>query len=120
MHELAVMAGIIDVVSQYAKAQNAKKILDIRLTVGALRDFQEVWVRHYFEKFSRGTLAEGATITRAIQPIRFRCKACEHSTEMGREAFINTPTATCEQCGSAELVLCSGSQLMIDGIEVQL
>lgn len=119
MHELAVVPAIVDVVNKYARQQNAAKVLKVHIVVGGLRDFSESWVQYYYDRFSRDTLSAGAKVVLLTLPIRLKCGACGGESALDRMQFIGPQGDACAHCGSAELTLLSGNEMLVEGIEVQ-
>ena len=76
MHELAVTRNIVDVVVRNAVGQGARRVVRVRLIVGKMRNFEREWVQNYFDRFARGTVAEGAQLQIDYVPIVFYCDAC--------------------------------------------
>ncbi|MGI6591311.1 MAG: hydrogenase maturation nickel metallochaperone HypA [Eggerthellaceae bacterium] len=115
MHELAVTRSIVDIVVRNAAAQEAKRVLQVHLIVGKVRNFEQVWVQRYFDRFSKGTIAEGARIAIDYVPIAFYCHACGETFtfELGHDQEV-----CCPACGSTDYEMVTGGELMIKEIEV--
>lgn len=120
MHELSVIPSIVKLVNRHAESHSAKRIISICIAAGELRDFEEEWVQRYFERFSKGTISEGANIVLLKLPIEFTCKECGAVTTMTRREFLDNKDYLCGQCGFEGVTLTSGRQMSIDGIEVEV
>ena len=115
MHELAVTRSIVDVVVRNATAQGAHRVARVRLVVGKMRNFEREWVQNYFDRFAKGTIAEGAQLEIDYVPIVFYCNACG-------ETFPHDPQAgmrmKCPGCGGSDYNMITGGELLIKEMEV--
>lgn len=76
MHEMAVVSDIVDAICSRAEEIGASRVVSVRLRVGVMRDFHEVYLQRYFDFFSRETIAEGVKVSMDPVPIRYRCDCC--------------------------------------------
>jgi hydrogenase nickel incorporation protein HypA/HybF len=93
MHELPVTKRIFEIVLRHAVRGNVKRVLAVNLQIGALSDLHDEWVQRYFDRLSRGTVAEGAKLRMERVPAVFRCNVCERPFE------INSPLQEDLSCG---------------------
>ncbi len=114
MHELPVIEKILKISLDAALENNAKKIVSINIEIGALSDFQDVWMKKFFDALAKGTIAEGAIIKVDKQPGEFRCVKCNNFI---REEFIPDRKNQCPKC-SGEMILFGNSDYIIKDIEV--
>ena len=68
MHESSLMTGLMRQVDSIARAQNATKVVGVRVKLGALSHMSPEHFRGHFDVASRGTLAEGATLAIEVMP----------------------------------------------------
>ena len=68
MHEASLMAGLMRQVESIARAQHAKKIVGVKIKLGALSHMSPEHFRGHFDVASRGTLAEGAGLSIEVLP----------------------------------------------------
>lgn len=61
-HELTLLAGIMRRIDAIARAENAQRIVAIRVRLGALAQISPEHFREHFEDAARGTVAEGARV----------------------------------------------------------
>ncbi len=115
MHELPITERILNVVLKHAGGNNVTRIVRIHLRVGMLSDLEDVWIQHYFDYLSRGTLAERAQLAITRAPIVVRCVTCERRFEIAKEAL---GAAACRSCGESQLELISGRGYFIENMEV--
>lgn len=62
MHELSLMKDLIRKIESIASAQSARKVLSIRVKLGALCHISPPHFMEHFVESSIGTIAEGAKI----------------------------------------------------------
>lgn len=112
MHELTLSQGIIDVVCGQAAADGARRVLRVRIAIGALSHVEPDAIEFCFEAVSRGTLAQGAVLEIERPPGRAHCLTCEAEVRVaGREC-------PCPQCGDHRWVLVGGDELRVVELEV--
>ncbi|MEQ8202024.1 MAG: hydrogenase maturation nickel metallochaperone HypA [Syntrophomonadaceae bacterium] len=115
MHELGIMANVLDIALEYAEQNDVKKIRAINLEIGELSDIVPKIAQDFFGFIARDTIAENAILKIETIPARIRCRDCgtENDLDMDR------PIYTCIECGSKSLQLISGREYRIASIEVE-
>lgn len=68
MHEMSLMADLFRKIEQVAREHRARKIVKVKVTLGALSHLSPDHFREHFEHASRGTVAEDASLEIAVQP----------------------------------------------------
>jgi len=112
MHELTLSRGIVDIACREAAADGARRVLRVRVAIGALSHVDAGAVAFCFEATARGTLAEGAILTIEQPPGRARCLPCDAEVSVGgREQ-------PCPCCGQHRWVLVGGDDLRVLDLEV--
>lgn len=108
MHELAIVNGILEAVTERS---GGGRILRIVVEIGELTAILPDALQFCFDIAAQGTAAEGATLD--IQKIEGlgRCLRCR------REVPVHLPYGTC-LCGSTRLDLIRGDELRIREMEV--
>jgi hydrogenase nickel incorporation protein HypA/HybF len=115
MHELSVTQSILDTVLAYARENDVEKVLCIRLTIGALNDFEREWIQRYFDYLSRDTPAEGARIVvRRVEPA-FHCSSCAHTFDVDLQ---KADRVRCPLCSGEEVHLERGQEFFITDMDV--
>ena len=113
MHELAITKSMLDIVLEEAKKAGAKEVGKINLVIGEMTGFVQDSVQFYFDFLSKGTLAEGATLSFTAVPIRARCRGCGKLFETKEFDWV------CPDCGGNSLDITSGKELFVESIEVE-
>ena len=115
MHELAIMARVLDVALEYAEADQAEKITAINLEIGAISGIVPRFAQMFFDYISKGTIAENAIIRIASIPAKVACRACGLEADMGPPGH----TYACLECGSKNMQIVSGRGYRVASIEVE-
>lgn len=113
MHELALTESIFRAALRAAQGGGAKRICAIRLRIGPYSDVVPAYVEKCFALLSRGSMAEGARIEVERAAARIRCAACKEESEAGRGVYV------CPRCQSPRIRLLSGTECLLDSIEVE-
>ena len=113
MHELAITQSMLDLVLEEANKTGAGKVQKINLVLGDMAGIVGDCVQFYFEFLSKGTPAEGASVSFREIPTQARCRECG-------EVF--TPEAfdwSCPKCCEVSVEITAGKELYVESIEVE-
>jgi hydrogenase nickel incorporation protein HypA/HybF len=91
-----------------------ERVIAVDLEIGALSDLQPVWMQRYFDRLSRGTVVEGATLRANRVPAVFRCNACQARFEV---ESLQDVDLCCAHCQSAQVSLISGRAYHVKSME---
>lgn len=111
MHEVSLMMGIMDIVLETAKKEQAKKVSKISLEVGARSGVVVDALEFAFDMVTRNTIAENADLDIELVPLKGECLVCGRLFES--EEFL-----VCDKCGNFARPI-SGQELNIKSIEVK-
>ncbi len=111
MHEMGITQGILASSFEAAENAGAKRITEIRITVGDLTEIQDFALQFAFEALTPGTMAEGATLTVTHLEPRSLCNEC------GLEYEHDRFTMVCPSCSAFNVSLLQGRELTIDSLE---
>lgn len=115
MHELGLMTGALDAVTQSAVEAGATKVLKVTLSVGEMTEAIEDCLTFAYEALTEeNTLFSGSELEIHMVKPRSRCLDC--GLEFDHDRFH----VTCPQCGSPATQLIAGRDLRIDSIEVDI
>ena len=110
MHELALAGAVIDTVERHAAG---RRVTAVYLTVGHLRQVVPASLEFYFGHVARGTVCEGARLEQELVRASLRCNDCAH------EWTIEIPAFRCPACGTSDVAVASGDELLVESIEVE-
>ncbi|MBC8357928.1 MAG: hydrogenase maturation nickel metallochaperone HypA [Candidatus Aminicenantaceae bacterium] len=114
MHELSIVANLFEVLEEKAKENKAKKILSINLKVGALSGVVPEFLETAFNIYKKDTIAAEAKLNIEEVPLRVQCQKC------GAEIVKNDFVFICEKCDSRELKTLSGTELLLEKVEMEV
>lgn len=113
MHELSVTQNMLDIVLEQAEKAGAREVEKISLIIGEMTGVVKECVQFYFNFLSRGTLAEGATLSFTMVATKARCQACDRTFELGEFEWA------CPYCGGERMEIVAGKELFVESIEVE-
>lgn len=115
MHELGLMSGVLDAVTQSAVQAGATKVLKVTISVGEMTEAIEDCLSFAYEALTeQNTLFSGSELEIHMVKPRSRCLDC--GLEFDHDRFH----VCCPQCGSPATELIAGRDLRIDSIEVDI
>jgi len=113
MHELAITQNIFDLTLEQARQAGARRVGKINLVIGEMTGVVSDCVRFYFGFISRGTMAEGATLSFVMVPPKAKCRDCNKLFKLKEFDW------TCPHCGGSRLQIVAGEELFVESIEVE-
>jgi hydrogenase nickel incorporation protein HypA/HybF len=114
MHELSIVASLFEILEEKAKEQKAKKILSVKLKVGALSGVVPEFLETAFDIYKKDTIASESKLKIEEVPLKIRCQLC--GTEIVKDDLV----FICEKCDSTELKTLSGTELLLEKIEMEV
>jgi len=114
MHELSIVASIVEAVTESASAYPGARVTEVRLRVGALASVVEDSLEFCWELATEGSPLAGAALVITRLPVIVRCDACGVDAEIeGVQSF------RCPRCGEPAADLRQGRELEIEAIEIE-
>lgn len=113
MHELALARGVVEVIEEQAAAQRFRRVVRVRLVIGALSHVEPEALAFGFDAVSRGTAAEGAALVIDRPPGQAYCLDCEATVTVDERA------APCPRCAGWRLMITGGDDMRIKDLEVE-
>ncbi|MFI5040516.1 MAG: hydrogenase maturation nickel metallochaperone HypA [Acidimicrobiales bacterium] len=108
MHELGLCEDIVAAVERRA---DGRPVLKVRVRVGGLHHVHPEAFEQSFAVAAAGGPAEGAVAELVLVPVRAHCGSCGEDTESD-ELIIS-----CAECGSVEIELTGGDELILEYLE---
>ena len=112
MHEMALAESMLDIAEQAARDDGARRIIVVRVEIGALSHVEPDALRFCFDVVTRGSPAEGARLDVEITPGAAWCMPCGTTVPLARRG------ESCPNCGSHQLAVCAGDAMRVIEIEV--
>lgn len=114
MHEVAVADALIEQVqSEVHRAGASGKVTRVALAIGRLSGVNPDSLRFALELLVKGTLLESARIDVAEPKALCCCAAC------GSRMEIEDLEARCRRCGSGDVAIEGGRELLLESIELE-
>lgn len=115
MHELAIVKQVIRTSVNYMEKNNAEKVEEIYLHIGALNMVVEPLLSKAFDFAKRGTPCEGAELYMSFFPVTLRCEDCGERFQVQVKDIYTTP---CPNCHQKHIKYVSGNEFFVDCIKV--
>ena len=113
MHELSIVANLFEILEEKSEESKAKKIVLVKLQVGALSGVVPEFLETAFDIYKKETIASEAKLVIAEVPLKVRCQKCHAEVIKDDYVFI------CSECGSTELETISGTELLLEKLEME-
>lgn len=117
MHELSLMASVMDIAQEELTRHGATRLTLLRIRHGILDQVQPDAMRMAFEVMTAGTPHKGAKLELVEEPLRLCCCLCGHSfAPKSRDAMY----APCPACGeTAPFRVEGGEGIFLDHLEAE-
>ncbi|NLF69835.1 MAG: hydrogenase maturation nickel metallochaperone HypA [Candidatus Anammoximicrobium sp.] len=114
MHEMSIVQTLIEQVeAEVEKSGRSGRVVGLDLVIGRLSGVNADSIRFAHEVLAPGTILEGSTL-RISQPAAYSdCRAC------GVRAEIEAFSMQCPHCGSDDIVIDGGRELLLQSIELE-
>jgi hydrogenase nickel incorporation protein HypA/HybF len=110
MHELSIAESVVRIAEENAHGRRVRKV---ELKVGHLRQVVPSALEFAFELVAQGTPVEGAELVIEPVPAVGRCRSC------GDETALESFPWCCASCGSLDLEVLRGEELLVDALELE-
>jgi hydrogenase nickel incorporation protein HypA/HybF len=111
MHELSIADAVVQIAAWHAGPD--RRVARVELKVGSLRQVVPPALEFAFGLVAEGTPVEGAELVLDVVTAAGRCRAC------GTESELPAFPLLCGACGSADLELIRGEELLVDALELE-
>lgn len=113
MHESSIIESILKIVIEKVDKSESVKIKNISIIVGEDTGFMGDSLQFYFDRYSEGTIAEGAILNMSFVKSKLKCPKCGILFERKRFEF------NCPECGEEGEPTKIGKECYIDNIEIE-
>ena len=107
MHELGLCTSIVDAIERRA---GERSVAQVRVRVGKLHHVHPEAFDQSFALAAMGTVAEDANAELVLLPVLAHCTACTADWEADSVPIV------CERCGSVDIELLGGDELVLESI----
>jgi hydrogenase nickel incorporation protein HypA/HybF len=113
MHEVSLVAAVVEQVEEAAEREHFSRVLAIRLSVGALSGVDPACLEFCFSEVTRATVLEGARLSLDPVAVEVSCEEC------GQRSRPEDPACLfCAHCGSTLVKVVRGRDFRIVDLEV--
>ncbi len=118
MHELSIVASIVDAVSEslarHPHKYRVARVKEVRLRVGALAAVMEDSLRFCYTIATDGTPLAGSALVVTKLPVLVHCAQCDKDG-----AIESVQSFRCPHCGELTMDVRQGRELEIEAIEIE-
>jgi hydrogenase nickel incorporation protein HypA/HybF len=114
MHELSIVASIVDSVTESLAAYPGARVKEVRLRVGVLASVIEDSLQFCYGIATEDTPLAGSKLVIQTLPVMARCGRCERDVEIA-----SLQSFRCPRCDEPVSDLRQGRELEIDAIEIE-
>jgi hydrogenase nickel incorporation protein HypA/HybF len=114
MHELSIVASLFEILEAKARENQATKIVRVRLRVGKLAGVVPEFLQTAFDSYKQDTIAAESQLEIEEVALKMRCREC--TAEIEKEDFV----LVCPSCGSTDLEILEGMELLLDKIDLEI
>ena len=110
MHELSIAESVVRIASRQA---DGRRVTKVQMKVGHLRQVVPSALAFGFELLAEGTPVEDAVLEMEQVPAEGRCRGC------GAESRLGSFPLQCRGCGSFDLEILKGEELLVESLELE-
>lgn len=110
MHELSIAESVVRIASHQA---DGRRVTKVHMKVGHLRQVVPSALSFSFGLVAEGTPVEGAELEMEEIPATGVCRGC------GAESRLRDFPLLCRQCGSSDLEILEGEELLVEFLELE-
>ncbi|HET9701014.1 MAG TPA: hydrogenase maturation nickel metallochaperone HypA [Burkholderiales bacterium] len=113
MHEMSLAEGVVQIVEDYARRENFRRVKTVWLEIGRLSGVETEAMRFCFEAATRDTVAEGAKLEMLETPGSAWCLQCSEPVA------VQARHDACPRCGGYQLQVTGGTEMRVKELEVE-
>jgi hydrogenase nickel incorporation protein HypA/HybF len=113
MHEMSLAEGVLQLVEDTARREQAQRVKLVVLEIGRMSSVEPEALKFCFEAVTRGSLAENAALEIVDVPGAGWCMRCAATVPM-EELY-----GACPQCGSHQVQATGGTEMRVKEIEIE-
>ncbi|CAM3577279.1 hydrogenase maturation nickel metallochaperone HypA [Rahnella bruchi] len=114
MHEITLCQNAVEIMEQFGRQNNARKITAVWMEIGAFSCVEPEAVQFCFELACRETLAQGCQLHLDTPQAESWCRTCQQDI-----ALLSPNVLICPQCGGRDLRVIAGDGMKIKRIEIE-
>jgi hydrogenase nickel incorporation protein HypA/HybF len=123
MHEVSVVATLVDAVIKELQKYKVTKVNSVTVIIGDLTNLGEEQMKFAYEIVTRDTILDGSEFIIEHEPIELRCKSCkfEGPAKILKDPDFDThsiPVLACPECGGAVDVI-KGQSCVVKCMDIE-
>lgn len=113
MHERSLVQSLLRQVQQVASSHPACRVQAIRVRIGEFSGIEPRLLASAFDDLVQESPLQGTTLDVENVPLAAKCEQCGHEFQIERFSF------QCVHCGSSELSLQGGEELLLESVTME-
>ncbi len=123
MHEVSVVAGIVDAVVAELSKYDLEKVNAVYIQVGKLTNLGDEQMQFAYEIVTRGTILEGSELVIEHIPVEVQCDSCGYvgPAEILVDPDYDThaiPILSCPEC-KGEITVIHGMECLVKCMDIE-
>ena len=123
MHEVSVMAELIEAIKKELERYDVVSVEKVTLTVGKLTNLGTEQLEFAYEVMSRDSILNGSELVIEEENIEVRCEGCGYegqvkNLDLGEDAHYQIPILSCPKCGGA-VTITAGRSCCVKSIDIE-
>jgi hydrogenase nickel incorporation protein HypA/HybF len=114
MHEIRIAEDLSVIVLNTALSKNLSKVTKVNIIFGEMIQIVPDIFEFSFREIVRNSLAGSAELNIEITPVKMKCMHCGNDFQVKDNLF------SCDICGSSDLEIIQGKELVIKSIEGEM
>lgn len=115
MHELSIVCGLVETVSDAALQNKATSVTAVHLRLGVLSGVVADALLFSYDIGTTGTILEGSRLVIELLPVVIYCAPCDAERELPDTFSFNCPV-----CATPSAVIRQGKELEISSVEIEV
>ncbi len=114
VHELSIVLGVVETVKEALVSTPCRRVLRVRMRVGAISGAVESALRFSYDLATAGTILEGSALEVDALPVVIHCAFCDDDAVLpGIRHF------RCPRCGAPSADIRQGRELEVESLEIE-
>lgn len=113
MHEMSIAEGILQLIEETARQEQAQRVTVVVLEIGQLASVEVESLRFCFDAVVRDSVAAGARLEIVETPGRGWCLDCNQSVPLSEKL------SGCPLCGGFRVQVTGGTEMRVKELEVE-
>jgi hydrogenase nickel incorporation protein HypA/HybF len=114
MHERSLVRALLRQVEAIAAEHAPSRVVGIRVRIGEFSGVEAELVRSAYEELSAHTMVAPAELCVVKTPLEATCRQCGEAFRIAGFRF------ECASCGSNELTISGGEEMLLESVEMEV